>query len=64
MTEQSIHTYEWIALNFNQILMSRQIKFKALKANKRRVGLNALANRLPILNDRIPLDWFNLSYED
>ena len=63
LTEQNTHTYEWIALNFNQILTSRQVKFKAVKANRKRVGLNALANRLSILNDRIPLDWLNLSYE-
>ena len=61
--EQNDNTFEWIALNFNQILTSRQGKFKTMKINKRRVGLNALANRLSILNDRIPLDWLNLGYD-
>ena len=61
--EQNDNTFEWIALNFNQILTSRQGSFKTMKTNKRRVGLNALANRLSILNDRIPLDWLNLGYD-
>ena len=56
-------TTEWVALNFNQILTSRQTKFLATKTNKRKVGLNALANRVYILNNRIPLDWFNLSLD-
>ena len=55
-------TTEWVALNFNQILTSRQTKFIATKTNKRKVGLNALANRAYILNNRVPLEWFNLSF--
>ena len=54
---------EWVALNFNQILTSRQTKFFSAKANKRKVGLNALANRFFILNNRIPLDWFKMSID-
>ena len=54
---------EWVALNFNQILTSRQTRFLASKANKRKVELNALANRVFILNNRIPLEWFNMSFE-
>ena len=55
-------TTEWVALNFNQIFTSRQSRFLATKANNRKVGLNALANRVYILNNRIPLDWFNMSF--
>ena len=54
---------EWVALNFNQILTSRQTKFISAKANKRKVGLNALANRAYVLNNRIPLEWFNMSFD-
>ena len=54
------HTCEWIHLNFNQIFTSRQITFMATKSNKKRVGLNAIANRVFILNGRIPLTWFNM----
>ena len=56
-------TTEWVALNLNQILTSRQARFFATRSNNRKVGLNALANRVYILNNRIPLNWFNMSYE-
>ena len=49
-------TLEWCALLFNQVLTSRQTKFKSKKSNKLKVGLNALAKRFFILNDQIPLD--------
>ena len=55
-------TTEWVALNFNQILTSRQTKFLSRKANNRKVGLNALTNKAYILNNKIPLEWFNMSY--
>ena len=55
------YTMEWAALNFNQILTSRQTTFKATSNHRKRVGLNALANRVFILNDKIPLKWFGLS---
>ena len=51
-TESSI---EFVILNLNTVLTSRQTKFQLNKSNKRKVGLNALANRLHILNNRIPL---------
>ena len=54
---------EWAALNFNQILTSRQVTFRSLQQHKHRVGLNALANRFFILNDKIPLEWFNMSMD-
>ena len=44
------YTMEWRALNFNQILTSRQTKFLSTKGNKKKVRLNALANRVFILN--------------
>ena len=54
---------EWQSLNHFQVLTSRQTKFKIQKGNKSRVGLNALANRLHVLNDKIPLVWLNLSID-
>ena len=54
-------TIEWSHLNFNQILTSRQNVFMTLKSNKSKVGLNAMANRLSILNGKIPLEWLRLS---
>ena len=57
------YTIEWAALNFNQILTSRQTNFIATRANIKKVGLNAFANRVYILNNRIPLSWFDMSIE-
>ena len=56
-------TIEWCALHFNQILTSRQTKFKIRKSNKLKVGLNALANRFFISNDQIPINWLEGGYE-
>ena len=56
-------TFEWCALHFNQILTSRQTKFKIQISNHLKVGLNALANRLFILNNQIPITWLDGGYE-
>ena len=56
-----VMTREWLELNFNQVFTSRQTKFITLKTNNRKVGLNALANRAFILNNKIPLEWINMS---
>ena len=52
-------TFNWLLLNFNQIFNSRQTTFKAFKSNNAKVGLNLLANRLTILNGKIPFSWLN-----
>ena len=57
------NTIEFINLNQNQILTSRQDSFKSLKNNIYKVGHNSLANRLHILNNKIPLKWLNLSMD-
>ena len=44
---------EWINLNFQQLLTSRQLKFSIPKTNKYKVGNNILTNRLHILNNKI-----------
>ena len=46
---------EWTALNFQQLLTSRQTKFLVVKNNNRKVGNNILTNRLHILNNKIIL---------
>ena len=43
------------------IYTSRQSKFITRKSNQKKVGLNALANRLSVLNNKIPLIMFNSS---
>ena len=57
------HSLEWISLNLNQILTSRQSKFQIMKTNDKMVGLNILTNRLSALNGKIPLDWLNGSLD-
>ena len=52
---------EWIALNFQQLLTSRQLKFSIIKTNRCKVGNNILANRLHILNNKIKLSDLNES---
>ena len=56
------HTIEWVSLNCNQIITSRQTKFCIAKSNVKKVGMNALANRLHVLNHKIPFEWLNMSY--
>ena len=56
------YSLEWVSLNYNQIITSRQTKFISSKAHIKRVGINALANRFYILNNTIPFFWLNLSY--
>ena len=56
-------TIEWVAINCNQVFTSRQICFTSFATNLKRVGYNALANRLNILNGRIPLMHFNKNYD-
>ena len=53
--------FEWQHLNNMQILTSRQTNFLILRGQLKRVGINALANRLFILNGRIPLSWLGQS---
>ena len=50
---------DWISLNFDQILTTRQTVFLISKTNKTKVGLNILPNRFSILNGQIPLTWLN-----
>ena len=57
------HTLEWAAINYNQVFTSRQTHFVTTSTNLKRVGLNALSNRLNIINHRIPLSTFNKSFD-
>ena len=50
---------EWVHLNLNQVITSRRTTFFIIKDNLLKVGLNAPANRLATLNDKIPLSWLN-----
>ena len=54
---------EWSALNYNLIITTRQTMFISGKNNKKKVGLNALANRLFVVNNLVPLAWLNMAIE-
>ena len=50
---------EWMDLNWNQILTSRQTKFIVNRDNNSRVGMNCLVNTFHVLKNSIPLMWLN-----
>ena len=54
-------TNDWIDLNFNQINSSRQSNFQIIQKSNFKIGNNILGIRLQILNNKIPLEWLNLS---
>ena len=54
---------DWIALNFDQILTSRQTNFLISKSNKHKVGMNILPNRFSVVNGIILLLWLNYSLD-
>ena len=56
-------TLDWISLNFDQILTTRQTQFLISKSNKHKVGLNILPNRFSVLNGLIPLSWLNYNID-
>ena len=60
--DQHIPTTDWINLNLNAVVTSRQTKLIINKNNRFRVGMNAFSNRAWYLNGRIEMDWFNLSF--
>ena len=57
------YTIEWAALNFNTDFDFKTNKLYCYKGKHKKVGLNAFANRVYILNNRIPLSWFDMSIE-
>ena len=54
---------DWLYLNDNIILTSRQLKFKIAQHNRLRVGVNALSSRFWFLNDKIDLNYLSLSFD-
>ena len=55
-------TTDWINLNFQQILTSRQTNFIISRDNNYKIGSNLICNRLTVLNTLIPLEWLTLSF--
>ena len=54
---------EWVLLNQNIIITSRQLMFKTSRRNRLKLGLNCISNRFWYLNDKINMDLLNLSFE-
>ena len=52
---------DWMSLNFEQALTSRQTYFLAIGTPNFKIGNNILSIRLKVLNNKIPLEWLNLS---
>ena len=53
---------DWVNLNLNAVITSRQTKFITNKANHVRVGMNSFPKRAWYINGKINLDWLSLLY--
>jgi hypothetical protein len=58
---QQIPEGEWMHINFQQATMSRHTQLCCIRNNKLKIGLQTLTNQFHSLNNKIPLDWPNLS---
>ena len=59
-----MYQHYWLqSFKLYNVDFSRQIKLIAIKSNSFKVGINSVANRLPTINNRIPLSWLNLSLD-
>ena len=54
---------DWVELNFNQTITSREKFYRTVKTNKTKIGNNLLSSRLSILNGKILLDDLNMSLD-
>ena len=52
---------DWIDMNTQQNFNTRNEKFHITDTSRLKIGINMICNRLKVLNDRINLDWLNLS---
>ena len=63
MYNSNLATDDWMDLNYQQNLNDRTNMFHIIDISRMRVGKNVLANRLTLLNDKILLEWLNLSFD-
>ncbi len=61
--KNTMSTSDWVKLNFQQILTSRQTNFMVVQNNNYKIGNNLLCNRLTHLNNKISLSWLSLPFE-
>ena len=52
---------DWIDMNYQQNFNTRNRKFHITDNSRLKIGINIMSNRLKVLNDKIDLDWLNLS---
>ena len=54
--------FEHITVANQTICTSRQLKFKTLRTNTRKIGMNMIANKIYCISNQIGLDLLNLSF--
>ena len=52
---------DWIDMNTQQNFNTQNEKLHITDTSRLKIGINMICNRLKVLNDRINLDWLNLS---
>ena len=55
-------TQDWLNINFNVVLSSRQTSFSINKTCRLKIGMNIISNHFNNLNGKIDLNWLNLKY--
>jgi hypothetical protein len=55
----SLPQNEWVHLNWQQTITSKQTTFKIVRNNNYKVGMNCKSNKFHVLNNKIPLVWLN-----
>ena len=58
----AIPTQDWTTINFNAIFTTRQTKFAISNSSRLKVGMNKVSNRFHHLNNKIELNWLNMTY--
>ena len=46
---------EWVHMNFDQVITSRQTKFQINRSNRTKIGKHSMCNRFYQINGKIPL---------
>ena len=52
---------DWIELNFNQAMSTREIFFNSVKTNQTKIGNNLLSSRFAMFKKKIKLKDLNMS---
>ena len=63
IVRDQIPSREWLALNHEQVFTSRQMNCIITSTSNYKVGFNIPTRRLGVINNKINLDWLNLSFD-